>query len=79
MFLHWKKKPEFIKLLVQAKFFNGETEFSSTEIPYLEAWIKDRGVVKMSTLFEKYILQWKAESSAKYQQSPLRSLFTKLK
>ncbi len=62
------KNGEFQRLLVQAKFFNGEINYTEKEIPYLEAWIREHGANKMERLFQR-ILTWKDVTRSQYPNS----------
>lgn len=69
---------QFLHLLVQAKFFNGETSYSSKEIPFLKNWIEKNGVEKMEKLFLE-IITWKDETKIAFPTSPLNKVFQKIK
>lgn len=67
--------PHFMRLKVQAKFFNGDVSYAKEEIPALEAWLSDlkrKGQFDAAkTLFETKILEWKKKSAETYPDSPL--------
>lgn len=75
-----QQDPAFTRLVVQAKFFNGETHFSPTELPVLEAWIREKGIERMRTLFHEVILGSDAKSSSRsaYPSSPIGKLFHRI-
>lgn len=78
--MDWKAleaNPKFLELLVQAKFFNGETFYQPREIPFLKKWIQKHGVQKMEELFLK-ITTWKQESKNALPMSHLKKLFVEL-
>lgn len=81
-YLHGKQQitnlndnPTFLHLIVQAKFFNGETDFSDAELPALKAWITEKGPARMYELFTDYILAYKATSQERFPSSPIGNLF----
>lgn len=79
--MDWKvleAKPKFLELLVQAKFFNGETFYQPREIPFLKKWIQKHGAPRMEELFLK-ITKWKQESKNALPMSPLKKLFVELR
>lgn len=70
--------PKFLRLVVQAKFFNGETDYSDDELIYLKAWIQEKGAARMYRLFTDYVLAFKATSKAKFPASTIGTLFKTL-
>jgi len=73
-----EKNQKVLKLVTQAKFFNGELTYSEKELEYLKKWIEEKGVNKMFTLFREHILKWKAESALAFESSPIGKLFSEL-
>lgn len=73
--------PHFMRLIVQAKFFNGEVYYTAEEMKVLEAWIKEKGAARMYTLFHDHILASPAKSSSRkaFSSSRLSKLFKQLK
>ncbi len=69
-----EKDPQFLKLLVQAKFFNGEINYTSDELPHLKEWINLHGKLKMSRLFEK-ITEFKGTTKRRFPYSDLAGIF----
>lgn len=62
---------KFMRLVVQAKFFNGETHYKKEEIPLLQEWIKNKGAERMRKLFVNHILKFKDNSRAEFPGSVL--------
>lgn len=69
---------DFIRLKAQAKFFNGETQYSSEEIEILEKWIREAGPAKLKNLFINIILGNKPKSVSLYPSSPLAGIFERI-
>jgi len=72
-FLH---TPEFLRKVVQAKLFNGETYYKKEELLLLQAWIKEKGVNRMRDLFVNHILKFKDESRTAFPDSILDKALT---
>ncbi len=74
--------PKFMRLKVQAKFFNGEVFYSKEELPALESWLSDldrQGRLDSAKLFfEIKILEWKETSKREYPNSPLFRCFNRI-
>lgn len=62
------------RLLVQAKFFNGETHYSPQELPYLEAWIKEKGIPIMREFFLEHIIRDRESAKQAFDKSPLSQI-----
>lgn len=62
---------KFLRKVVQAKFFDGETHYKKEEIPLLRQWIEEKGVERMRSLFVNHILKFKDDSRAAYPDSVL--------
>lgn len=75
-----EKDPHFIRLKVQAKFFNGDSRFSKAEQPILKAWLKESGQKgeKLRELFTTIILKWKSSSYEEFVESPLEQIMQDL-
>lgn len=62
MDLATRQSPQFLRLLVQAKFYNGDVSYKKEEIPVLKNWMKDAAIriqTKSSTpLSKKECLDW---------------------
>ncbi len=67
----------FQRLMVQVKFFNGHSRFSRSEKVFLEAWIREKGNIKMKNLFGKIIAN-REVSTVDYSGSALERLFERL-
>ena len=67
-FLDSKK---FLRKVVQAKFFNGETYYKKEEKDLLREWIEEKGVDRMRDLFVNHILKFKEESRGSFPGSVL--------
>jgi hypothetical protein len=76
-----QKDPVFIRLVVQAKFFNGETHYTQKEIQVLESWIQEKGSERMYKLFYDHILQSPAKtiSRTEFPASRIGKLFKKFR
>jgi hypothetical protein len=72
-----EKDPQFIKLLSQIKFFNGDVDYNQGQINALSTWIKKQGVKKMQSNFEE-ILAYHTDSRTKYRTSIIGHLFKRL-
>jgi hypothetical protein len=68
----------FRRMLVQSKFFNGETYYSKDEIGLLEKWMRSEGVSALKDLFIHTILRNKPKSAGAYSKSRLAALFERL-
>lgn len=64
--------------IVKIKFLNGEVQFNDEELKLLEIWFRSQGVAKMQKLYE-LILTGFPRKSARYQNSRLQQLFTKMR
>ncbi|MBS0629176.1 MAG: DUF3638 domain-containing protein [Verrucomicrobia bacterium] len=69
---------KFIRLKVQAKFFDGRIHYTADELPQLERWIRECGYEAMQKLFEQKILANKGYSQQHYASSSLHKLFVHL-
>ncbi len=69
---------KYVRLTVQAKFFDGRVHYSKDELPRLEKWIRQHGFEPMQQLFERKILSNKGYSQQQYEVSSLRKLFARL-
>lgn len=67
-----QKNPIFMKLLVQAKFFNGETHFNKEELPILNEWITEKNSHVAKALFLDHIIRFRDTCLAQYQSSVLK-------
>lgn len=65
--------------IVKLKFLNGECLYNTKELKYLELWFKTQGTEKMQKLYVEEILKGYPQKTARYQDSPLKKLFTKSK
>lgn len=65
------KSEDFLRKVVQAKFFNGETFYKKEEIPLLRKWIKEKGAARLRELFVNHILKFKEESREAFSKSIL--------
>ena len=68
--------PSFLRKVVQAKFFNGETHYNQKEISVLKEWIGEKGAKRMRELFVKYILAFKEQSRVAFRDSILDKALT---
>lgn len=70
----------FFRLYVQAKFFNGEINYSSEEeIDALKEWLKEKDAAACRRLFERHILPTKpTRFQDEYPLSPLARVFADL-
>lgn len=73
-----ENNPKFLAAIVQAKFFNGETEYSEQEIPHLKAWIERKGPQLMLDLFRNKILKYKDDSYNNFPYSTIAKVFKEL-
>lgn len=70
---------EIRNVVVQAKFFNGESLYSEEEISLLRDWILEKGPVRMRTLFVEHILANKEAAKVReFEDSALEDLFHEL-
>lgn len=69
---------KFLNLLVQAKFFNGDTDYTLEEQAPLKRWIQEKGVERMLTLFTNHIIVWKSASQAAFPTSVLNQIFNQI-
>jgi hypothetical protein len=74
----FKNDPKILKLTAQAKFFLGDSSYNDPELVELEKWLKESDAKTLHALFQERILEWKEESEASYEQSPLHRLFIRL-
>ena len=68
------KSKNFLKKVVQAKFFNGETSYKQEELPILQELIKEKGAKRLRQLFVEHILKFKEESRSAFPNSILDKL-----
>ncbi len=73
-----EQNDQFIRLRVQAKFFDGRIHYTPEELPRLERWIREYGYEPMQQLFERRILTNKGYSQQHYPVSSLYKLFVRL-
>lgn len=74
-----QNNPEFVKLMSQAKFFNGNiTNYTSEELVYLKKWISEVGAAKMENLLLRNILKSRPKDRNRYNGSPLQKMFDSL-
>lgn len=68
---------ELRQLIVQAKFFNGESMYSKEEEPLLKDWIAKKGSKRMQELFFEHILtqDTKKDKSKEFSNSSLERCF----
>lgn len=73
-------QPEFQSLKIQAKFFQGEIDYSDAELKVMEEWLTNCGVQveKMIDFFKTRILKWNRTSLKEFAKSDLARLFKKL-
>ncbi len=64
-----------MRKIVQAKFFNGESLYTKQEIPFLRAWIQEKGTKRMERLFCAHILPAKKDKRDEYPGSILAKIF----
>lgn len=69
--------PKFQLLKVQAKFFNGDVDYSMDEQVHLERWLKEGNPQEMHDLFINKILLYKTTQKKKFEKSPLERIFNK--
>ncbi len=67
----------FLKKIVQAKFFNGDSFYTSAEFAVLKKWIEEKGAARMENLFVNHILEHKKLKVRSYSGSPLALFFKK--
>ena len=68
--------PEYVELMAQAKFFNGNiTNYTSEELAYLKNWILKEGPEKMENLLLRNILKSRPEARRRFEKSPLQNIF----
>ena len=67
----FRKTKDFLRKVVQTKFFNGETNYKEEEKTLLREWIEEKGVDRMRDLFVNYILKFKEESQGSFPGSIL--------
>jgi hypothetical protein len=68
--------PEAKRLLVQAKFYDGQLIYSPEELKLLEIWISQKGAERMQKLFCDIILRSKPHRRKEFEKSALAELFT---
>lgn len=73
-----ESNPQFRRLLVQAKFFNGETHYKPSEVTILKEWIAEKGKDRMYQFFQNHILQWKDDSRIAFPNSVIGKIFAGL-
>lgn len=66
----------FRRKIVQAKFLNGESFYSPEELPFLKAWIKEKGAKRLEKLFLNHIVKDDPLKFAAYAGSPLSELLS---
>lgn len=69
-----KNHPSFLHLIVQAKFFNGETFYNKQEVPYLEHWLNKANPATAFALLQ-HIFKFKASSRKAFATSVLGHTF----
>ncbi|MBM3192466.1 MAG: hypothetical protein FJZ63_07465 [Chlamydiae bacterium] len=72
-----KEHPEFVRHLIYAKFWNGNSAYTAKEITVLEEWIKRVGLQKMWDCFHQ-IVRNREDSAKKFEGSSLQRVFEKL-
>ena len=71
----WEQDPSLQKLLVQAKFFNGELFYSSEEALLLKEWLQTNNPKAMLDLFYGEILKWRPHDQNRFYDSTLHQIF----
>ncbi len=72
-----EQKTQYHQVLAQAKFLNGEINYSKEEMIYLKEWVSTNGAEKMKKLFN-HIIEYKDLSRQKYPDSPLATVLEAL-
>lgn len=73
-----ERDPNFLRLLSQAKFLSGRTDYSPDEIQSLKTWLENLDAKKMEILFTKVILKYRFDSHKDYPLSVLKECFLEL-
>ncbi len=69
--------PALQEKIVKIKFLNGESAYTTAELPILEKWLKSCGIEQMQRLFEKQIIAGSPLKTTAFARSILRKLFQK--
>jgi len=69
--------PQFQVVKVQAKFLQGEINYSKSELLLLKDWFKSKNILKLKQFFEENIIPWAQINSKDYSESDLAHLFQK--
>lgn len=75
-----EESPQLQLLKIQAKFFQGEIDYTSKELNMMESWLKTLEEPQvLIDFFKNTILGWRRITPKEYLDSSLAPLFTKLK